>query len=61
MNKALSLLSTLAFAVPLGVNAQIVNIPMQPSANGTLEETISGKSLAINTALAPYSIAGAKG
>lgn len=61
MNKALSLLSTLAFAVPLGVNAQIVNIPMQPSANGALEETVSGKSLAINTALAPYTIAGAKG
>ena len=61
MNKALSLLSTLAFAFPLGVNAQIVNIPMQPSANGALEETVSGKSLAINTALAPYTIAGAKG
>lgn len=58
-NSRLILLSC-ALLAPLGINAQIVSFPMQPT-GGSIEETVSGTRLAVNTALAPYTVAGAKG
>mgnify|MGYP002769134698 CR=1 FL=1 len=56
-----SFLTALTFLVPLGINAQIIEIPMQPTYSNTLEETVSGISLSVNTAISPYTISGAKG
>lgn len=55
-----SFLSTLALIAPMSLSAQMVSLPMTPS-NGSLKETVSGRTLAVNTALTPYNVAGAKG
>lgn len=47
-----SFLSTLALIAPMSLSAQMVSLPMTPS-NGSLKETVSGRTLAVNTALTP--------
>ncbi len=55
------LLASLALASELGAQAQVVNFPMDMSADGTTIESISGKSYQAQGALAPVAIDGAKG
>lgn len=60
MKNSKLLLSSCALLVSAGINAQIVCIPMQPAGN-SIEETVSGKPISLSSALAPYTVAGAKG
>lgn len=61
MVKTSFLVTTLMTLAPLGASAQIVNMPMEPSASNTLEETVTGAKLTVSTALTPYTVPGAKG
>ncbi len=55
------ILTSCLFALPVIADAQVVKFPMEVTPAGTIEETVSGTSSAVNGATAPVVADGAKG
>lgn len=52
---------SLALMAPLCADAQVINFPMEVSASGSTQESVSKQSFLVYGALAPVSVPGAKG